>query len=330
LILAGVLSAQTQQPSPADVEKMKAAAQAAVGQAKPAQTPQPAQPQPQAAQQPDIMAMAPETVIATVDGQPVTAGAIRAVVGALSPQMQQQALQNRTQLLRQYGMMRRLAAEAEKNKLDQASPYREALEANRLNVLAQAQIGREFDRLMIPPDQIKAHYEKNQANYEQARVKAIYIPFGAPAPQAAANAPKPLTEPEAKARAAEIVKEARAGADFVKLVKDHSKDPNSAAKDGDFGVVARNAPIPEHIKAAIFAAKPGEITEPVRQPNGFYIFRIEERTVAPLEQVRANITEELKNLRFGEWFQAQQNSVKIEERTSSAAPPAQPQPQAAK
>jgi parvulin-like peptidyl-prolyl isomerase len=199
-----------------------------------------------------------------------------------------------------------------------------------MNVLAQAQIGSEFNKLLIPPEEVKAHYEKNKANYEQARVKAIYVPFGTAAPQAAPDAPKPLSEAEAKAKAVDLVKQARAGADFVKLVKEHSKDPNSVAKDGDFGLVARGASIPDHIKTAIFAAKPGEITDPVRQPNGFYIFRIEERTTAPLEQVQASITEELKNARFGQWIQAQQSSVKIEERTSSAAPAQPPQPPAAK
>jgi peptidyl-prolyl cis-trans isomerase C len=322
----GALYAQQQQPSPADVEKMKAAAQAAVERAKPAQAPKP---QPPAPQQSPIMTLSAETVVAVVDGQPVTAGALRSLVGALSPAQQQQALQNQSQLLQQYGLMKRLAAEGEKNKLDQVSPFREALEMNRMNVLAQAQLSRRFEQVKVSPEEIKAHYDKNQLNYQQARVKAIYIPFSTATVQMGTNAPKPLTltEEQAKTQAAEIVKQARSGVDFVKLVKEHSKDPNSVAKDGDFGMVARNAPIPEHIKTAIFSAKPGDITEPVRQPNGFYVFRIEEIVPTPLDQAQGAITEELKNTKFSEWMQAQQNSVTIEEKVSSGAPP---QPPAAK
>ncbi len=325
---AGALCAQTQpQPSPATAEKLKEAAKSAAEQAKPA-TPAPAAPSqpatpPPASQNP--FSMDPNAVVATVDGHQVTAGELQAIIGSLPAQMQQQAIQNRRSLLEQYGVMRRLSIEAEKKKLDQQSPYREALQSTRMQILARAQMNEQFiNGVTVTDDELKAHYEKNKDRYLQARVKAIYVPFQAaqPAgqPPADPKAPKPATEAEAKAQAEDLVKQLRAGADFVKLVKEHSKDPNSAAKDGDFGLISRNSPVPEHIKTALFAAKVGDITEPLRQPNGFYIFRIEERRTPPLEEVQNGIRDEVKNVKFGEWISALQKSVEIKTTEEQPAP----------
>lgn len=331
---AGLMYAQAQQPSQAEIEQMKAAAQAAIKQAQP----KPAAGQPPAAKPAaadaaesatlriNLMNMMPSAVVATVDGEKVTAGALRAIIAGVSPQMQQQAMQNPRQLLEQYAIMRRLAREAEEAKLDQQTPIKESLEAARMQILAQAGMGHHIDSLPVSQEEVAAQYESSKQELTQARVKAIYLPFGEPAPQADPNEPKPMTEAEAKAKAEGLVKEARAGADFIKLVKEHSKDANSVAKDGDFGLIARTAPIPPDAKKAIFGAKAGEITEPVRMPNGYYIFRVEEIVTPPLDQVRDTLIQQVRNTKFGEWIKAQQSSVKIEEASSPAAP--QPQPPA--
>ncbi|HWR51888.1 MAG TPA: peptidylprolyl isomerase [Bryobacteraceae bacterium] len=348
-ISTGVLCAQTgqQQSSQELLEKTKAAAQATLEQqkkgtqaapsAKPAKPTKPMAPGagPQAAPQApqaNIMTAEPSKVIATVDAQPVTAGELQAIIGSLDPQVQQQATGNLNALLQQYGVTRRLAAEAQKNKLDQASPYKDALEITRIRILAQAEMSYHFNTgITVPEDDVKAAYAADKDKFQQARVKAIYIPFtAASATPADPKAPKAPTEAEAKAKVDEVVKQARAGGDFVKLVKEYSKDANSVAKDGDFGVIARNAPMPEHIKTAIFALKAGQVTDPVRQPNGFYVFRVEEITTPPFDQIRANLVEQIKNAKFSEWLQEQQRQVKIEGLTSSAGPQQPPQPQAAK
>lgn len=315
LIAAGVLCAQ-QAPSPDVLKKAEEAAKAAVQQGKPATaTNPPAQQLPftvQAGTAPvSILAMPPTDVVATVDGRKVTAGELQTILRQLAPQVQQQALQNREELLRQLGFIRRLAGDAEKAKLDQTSPYKEMLEQNRLNLLAQWQLSEYFNTgIKVSAEEAKAYFEKNPERYQQARVKAIYIPFVATVP-ADAKDPKPLTEEQAKAKAEDVAKQARGGADFVKLVKEHSKDPNSAAKDGDFGVILKSTPIPEPVKQAIFNSKPGAVTDPVRQPNGFYIFRTEEITALPFTQVQNNITEELRNSKFNEWMVGLRKAIDI-------------------
>jgi len=73
----------------------------------------------------------------------------------------------------------------------------------------------------------------------------------------------------------------------------------------------------------VFDLKPGEVSKPVRQPNGFYLFRAEETGVEPLEKVRDRVAENLRTSRFNEWVQATQRSVevKIENQAAFAAAP---------
>ena len=56
------------------------------------------------------------------------------------------------------------------------------------------------------------------------------------------------------------------------------------------------------------------VSEPVRTPSGFYLFRLEELGTQPYEQVSNDIFVEIQQTRFRQWFEQQQKSmdVKIE------------------
>jgi len=259
-------------------------------------------------------ALPPEAVVATINGKPVTYGELQALLTALPPQMAQQALADRRKFVEQYGLLRHLVGLAEQQKLEQRSPYKEGVAYSRMQVLYQAVINEKFSQIVIPPEEVKKFYDANQDRYTQARVRVIYISFmAAPPPQTDPEAKKVLTEAEAKAKAEELLKRIRAGVDFVKLVKEHSEDATSAAKDGEFGVIRRSDKIPEEIKQVIFSLKAGEVGGPVRQPNGFYLFRVEELSTQSLDEVRASIQEELKNSRFVEWMEEQRKAVQVKE-----------------
>jgi peptidyl-prolyl cis-trans isomerase C len=259
----------------------------------------------------DIKNLPPETLVATVDGRKVTAVELQSILRGLSPAQQQQVFRNTRQFLEQYGLLRRLSGMAEKAGLDKQSPLKEQLEYNRMVGLAQAQLMKTSNEITVASDEVRKHYEANKDDYEQARVKAIYIPFS---PRAAEQDPgdkKVMSEEDAKAKVTKVLAEIRKGADFVKMVKEHSGDPTSAASDGDFGTIRRSDKLPDPIKNVIFSLKPGEVSEPVRQPNGYYLFRLEEVTVQPLNEVQAKISEELKQAKLNEWVKATQGSVEI-------------------
>jgi peptidyl-prolyl cis-trans isomerase D len=203
-----------------------------------------------------------------------------------------------------------------------------------MQMLAQARIGRRFDEIQIPSEEVNSVYEASKDRFMQAKVKAIYLPFSAaPVSQTDDQGKKVLTEGEAKAKAEDLLKQIRGGADFVKLVKENSGDPASVAKDGDFGTIRKGDQIPAPVKAAIFSSKAGDVTEPVRQAKGYYLFRIEEIGPQPLQEAQAAITNELKDGRFKEWLTSVQKSVEIKEEgidmtTEAAQPSSSPQPAA--
>lgn len=247
-----------------------------------------------------------DTIVARVDGKDLTVEEIQKMISALPPPMQQTAARDRKQFLQQYALMQRLVAMAEKAKLDQQSPLKEAIAFGRMQALMNAQLDAAYKEIIITVDEQKRYYEEHKDDYAQAKVTVIYVSFSS-APAASVGAKRPLTEAQARAKIERIRAEIVAGADFVKMVKLHSEDATSAAKDGDFGTIRRTDNIPEAIRNVVFALKPKEISEPIRQPNGFYLFRLEEASTRSFEAVRDEIFTKQKEVRFKEWL-AKMNS----------------------
>ena len=276
-----------------------------LAQTPPASSPSP-QPGPPAPPPPP-----PDTVIATVDGTKVTYGEIANFLKGMNPQMQQNAMRNRKDFVERYALMRKLSTLAEQAKLGERSPYKEIIESYRMNMLMQAEINEYVDHIVITADDLQKYYADNKSRYDQVKLKVIYIPFTSAPAGAAAESKKHLTEEEAKAKAEQLIKEIKGGADFVKLVKENSEDASSKAKDGDMGTMSRADNLPESIRSVVFALKVGEVSEPVRQPNGFYIFRAEEVAQRPLEQVREQLVKQLQSERLQEWLKATTKSLNI-------------------
>jgi peptidyl-prolyl cis-trans isomerase C len=253
----------------------------------------------------------PETVVATIEGKKMTYGELEHFMQGLPPQTRQAAMRNRKQFIQQFALMERLSELAEKSKLDERSPYKEAIAFNRMNILMQAQINETYNAFPVLREEEQKFYDENKSKYEQVTLKVIYIPFSSHAAGAAVEGQKHLTEEEAKNKAAELVKEIKGGADFVKLVKENSEDATSKAKDGDFGTLSRSDNLPESIRSVVFSLKVGEVSEPARQPNGFYIFRAEAVSSKPYAAVREQIFNELKNAKLKAWMDSTSKSLDI-------------------
>jgi peptidyl-prolyl cis-trans isomerase C len=254
-----------------------------------------------------------ETVIAILgDGSKFTMGDFKKIYAVLPPPNQQMALRSPEMFLHQWEMMRKLTAMAEKNKLAEESPYKEALLYARMNVLAQGQINAAVNSLTIDPADIVKTYDQNKKKYTQVRVKAIYISFNDDPSATPEGGKKPLTEAAAKAKADKLLAALRGGADFAKLAKENSDDETSREKAGDFATLRFSDNIPDLLRAAVFALKQGEITEPLKQPNGFYLLRAEEVTVRPLSEVRDEIYNELKNTQSTDWLNQIDHEAKVQ------------------
>jgi peptidyl-prolyl cis-trans isomerase C len=246
-----------------------------------------------------------QTTIAVFDdGVQFTMGDFKKIFAVLPPDNQPLAMRDRKTFLQQWAFMRKLAQMAERQKLDQETPTKEQLEYYRLMILSQAKLANAMNSMTVEPAEIVEFYDTNKERFKEVQVKAIYVSFGKGA--------KARTEDEAKAKATKLLAEIRGGADFVKLVKENSEDETSKAKDGDFATLRRNDNIPDAIRAAVFSLKQGEVSEPVRQPNGFYLLRADEVHYRPLSQVRDEIFTELRQQHYGKWLDQTNKETKVE------------------
>jgi len=274
------------------------------------------------AQLPPTKAVTPETVVAKVDGKDVTAGEIQQALATLPPQFTQLFNQNPKTAVQQMFLMRYLASEGEKLKLAEQSPLKEQLESQRENAVAGARLSYESDHYQVPQEAISDYYKRNQAKYQQARIKVISIAFKptiagsgttpnvaslddvARQDLAAAHSAEQRSEAEARQRADEVVKKVRAGEDFAKLVAEYSDDATSKAAGGDFPAVKPSSSYPEEVKKAVFALNPGQVTEPLRQVSAFYVIRVEDKSTQPMNEVLDAITQEIRQAHVNEWFQS--------------------------
>jgi peptidyl-prolyl cis-trans isomerase C len=255
--------------------------------------------------------LTPDTLLATIDGKKLTYGDFQKYLSVLPPQMQQAALRDRKAFVEQYALMQRLAGLAEKERLDQQSPYKESLTFNRTYVMMNAELNESMNRIVVPPAEQQKYYEANKDKYRQVKLKVIYVSFVSNPSAQPAGAKKHLTEAEAKSKIEKLLADIRTGADFVKLVKEHSEDKTSAEKDGDFGTIRRSDSIPDAIRSVVFSLKPGQVSEPVQQPNGYYLFRAEEVSARPYDEVKDEIHNEVKTARHKEWIEGTRKSLQV-------------------
>lgn len=99
------------------------------------------------------------------------------------------------------------------------------------------------------------------------------------------------TEDEASA----LIDELKSGADFAALAKEKSTGP-SGANGGDLGWFGKGRMVPE-FEAAVTALEPGQISDPVQTQFGWHVIQLMETRIPdapPLEQVRADIESKIQ------------------------------------
>jgi peptidyl-prolyl cis-trans isomerase D len=103
-------------------------------------------------------------------------------------------------------------------------------------------------------------------------------------------------EDKARARAADVIRRARAGEDFARLAAEVSEDPGSKSKGGDLGWISKGEMVPA-FEAVAFKLGKGELTaEPVRTPFGFHAIKVIDVRPGgrkPLKDVAAQIRDRL-------------------------------------
>jgi peptidyl-prolyl cis-trans isomerase C len=270
--------------------------------------------------------LSPDTVVAEVNGKKYTASDLDKLI-AMLPAQYQQAARSQPQMLNQVFLMQRLAADAEKAGLDQKEPFKDQLEMSRMQVLSTAELSDVNNTLKVTEADERKYYDDNLDKFKEVKVRVIYVAFSATAKPVPGGKKLP-TEAEAEAKIEDLAKQIKGGADFGKLARENSDDQASAAKDGDFGVIKQDSAYPPPIKTAVLALKQGEVSAPIKQPNGFYLIRAEQISQQSFNDAFAQISQTVRQAKFQEWLKGMQAqySVKIENQAYFAPRvPAQPQ-----
>jgi peptidyl-prolyl cis-trans isomerase D len=139
--------------------------------------------------------------------------------------------------------------------------------------------------------EVEKFYTEHVAEFETPRqVRAAHVLARVPETGGSAG------EDKARAKIADVIRRAKAGADFGKLAQEISEDSATAPRGGDLGLVGQGEMVPE-FETALFALKKGEVSpEPVRTPFGFHAIKaveIQEATRKPLKDVAAQIRSRL-------------------------------------
>jgi peptidyl-prolyl cis-trans isomerase D len=116
------------------------------------------------------------------------------------------------------------------------------------------------------------------------------------------NEKDPKQEAAIKAKADDLVKQLRAGANFADMVKKYSEDPGSVEKGGEYDGVVRGQMVAEFEKAA-FSLKPNQISDPVKTTYGYHIIQLLAHYPAQLQQfndVKAKLAVEYQKQRANE------------------------------
>ncbi len=218
-----------------------------------------------------------ETVVATVDGKPLTAGEMRVALQFLPQQyyyLPGDFLFNT--LLREMIDIRLMAEAASAEGIDQAEVERQVV-FYRERLLHQAYLKKRKD-VEITPEVIKQRYEEMlKAAVPEDEVRAHHILV--------------KTEEEVKAIAEELAK----GGNFEALAQAKSIDQSNAKDGGDLGYFKKSKMVPEFADVA-FATEKGKVSAPVQTEHGWHLIRVDDRRAAQpptFEEVVPDVRDQL-------------------------------------
>jgi peptidyl-prolyl cis-trans isomerase D len=142
----------------------------------------------------------------------------------------------------------------------------------------------------IPEAELRSLYSKNIERYrtpERVKVRHILL-------NTTGKSPEEAKKIEAKAH--DLLKQIRAGADFAEIAKKNSEDPGSAPKGGDLDWVTRGQMVPTFEQTA-FSLEPKAISNVIKTEYGFHIVQTLEKEparVKPFEEAKAELLTEAK------------------------------------
>lgn len=248
-----------------------------------------------------IPALAPLPVfaqnVAVVNGKPIP----KAREAALLTQIQRSGQPSSPQLeqqVREEVIAREIFTQAaEQRGLGKTQDYRDQMEIARQTVLIRALFDSYLKQHPVTDAEVAAEYNKFKAQTGDKEYHAHHI----------------LLETEADAKS--VIAQLKAGAKFEDLAKKLSKDPGSGAQGGDLDWASASNYVPE-FGDALKQLKKGETTQtPVKSQFGWHVIRLDDVRDAqfpPLEQVRAQIAQQLEQQRLAAFQEELRSKAKVQ------------------
>jgi peptidyl-prolyl cis-trans isomerase D len=141
-------------------------------------------------------------------------------------------------------------------------------------------------KITVPPADLDRAYNDNIAQYttpEQVRASHILLKT------------EGKDDAVVKAKAEDVLKQAKAGADFATLAKKYSDDDANAQNGGDLDFFGKGRMVPEFDRVA-FAMEPGQISDLVKTQYGYHVIKLTDKkpgTTRKLDEVRQQLTDQL-------------------------------------
>jgi len=260
-------------------------------------------------------AVTPETVVATVGGQPITEADLAFAAEDLSQELSQMAPEERRAfLLRVLIDMKVMSGAAREAGMDATPLFKQRLQYLEERALRRAYFA-EAIAASVTEEAVRAKYDEYVAAFvpsEEIRASHILV--------------------ETKEEADAIKAELDGGADFATLAKEKSIDPG-AASGGDLGFFGKGMMVAPFEEAAFALTEIGQVSEPVQSQFGYHIIKLEEkRQSAPptIEQVGAQLQQQLLMTTFDDAVAKLMDGVTIDipDAALAAAVQAQTEPAA--
>ncbi len=174
------------------------------------------------------------------------------------------------------------------------------------------------DKVAITPAEIQQYYNQHQDEYRIPETVTVrHILIKTPTPDANGKVDQKGVD-AARAKAEDILKQLKAGANFGDLAKKYSEDPGSAKDGGLLPPLTRGRTVPEFEQAA-FNTPVGQTTGIIRTSYGFHIIHVEAKQQArlkPLDEVKSEIEPLLQKQKAASEAQNLANTVQTLSRTA--------------
>lgn len=190
-----------------------------------------------------------------------------------------------------FGKALGLEAEARRRKLDQNPKIALKIRHATHQILSFELISQLRRDYLADEAKLSAEYERNKIQYEQPRVRQIYVRVkGATA--APRKGARELTVEQARAKAVALRAWLASGADFAALARAESDDIGTRDRGGDMGYLVRGTTAGA-FETAAYALPLNQLSDVIQTEGGFHILRVEDRQPMALGRVKEIIANDL-------------------------------------